>query len=765
MSRLALGLVAVLLVAAGGCSRNAHYYFDKANNLAASGKPDDAALMYRKAIQTDGNFGEAYYRMGSLMWSVHKPQEAYAALLRAVELLPDREDVKAKLGDVELAAWLSGDRRSAKLHDRIKDLCDQIIAGNPGSYDGLRLQAHLAAGDKNYKEAEDLYDKANIVKPLQPELMLGWTEVLLQDGQIAEAERQAFRLIAKEKTYGPIYDVLYKYYVSARRMPDAEKILKLKVSNNPTDAGSSLELAAFYSAAAREADMKGVVERMVDDPKTFPDARMQVGDLYGRLQRWDDALREYDEGAKGDPKQKVAYLKKVADIWMGQGKGEQANKVVDEILREQPKDPSARGVKASLLIATGKPDNVEKAITALKGLVNESPQNAVWHFNLGRGLAAKGDLDRARLEFQQAVNIRREGYLPPRLALLELAQSRHDYKAAVDYANEILTRYPDLVHVKLVRAVSLTYLGKGDAVRAEMATLEQTYPQDPEVQMQRAVMKLREGKFQDAEGDFRKLLEQHKDDPRAMNGLVGTLTAENQPDKAIALLQEELRRTPDSIPVRSMLARTAALMGKYDLAVEQYQQLLGKAPNSEATCLALGTTYRMKGDFANAITYLERARRLSPKDPAPMIRLGGVLAFAGRKPEALAIYRDALKLKPDDAATWSNAAYLITETGGSLDEAMKFAQKATQLDARQPVYSDTLGWIYLKRNMNDSAAQVFRVLTQKYPNDPTFHYHLGLALLQEGDKATARAELKSALTRKPSDEVRRSIESVLAKAG
>jgi Flp pilus assembly protein TadD len=298
-----------------------------------------------------------------------------------------------------------------------------------------------------------------------------------------------------------------------------------------------------------------------------------------------------------------------------------------------------------------------------------------------------------------------------------------------------------------------------------MATLEQTYPQDPEVQMQRAVMKLREGKFQDAEGDFRKLLEQHKDDPRAMNGLVGTLTAENQPDKAIALLQEELRRTPDSIPVRSMLARTAALVGKYDLAVEQYQQLLAKAPNSEATCLALGTTYRMKGDFANAITYLERARRLSPKDPAPMIRLGGVLAFAGRKPEALAIYRDALKLKPDDAATWSNAAYLITETGGSLDEAMKFAQKATQLDARQPVYSDTLGWIYLKRNMNDSAAQVFRVLTQKYPNDPTFHYHLGLALLQEGDKATARAELKSALTRKPSDEVRRSIESVLAKAG
>jgi Flp pilus assembly protein TadD len=96
---------------------------------------------------------------------------------------------------------------------------------------------------------------------------------------------------------------------------------------------------------------------------------------------------------------------------------------------------------------------------------------------------------------------------------------------------------------------------------------------------------------------------------------------------------------------------------------------------------------------------------------------------------------------------------------------MKFAQKATQLDARQPVYTDTLGWVYLKKNLNESAIQVFRILTQKYPDDPTFHYHFGLALLQQGDKATARAELKTALARKPSEEVRRNIETVLARAG
>ena len=765
MSRLGLGMIVILLLLAGGCSRNPHYYFDKANKLAADGKPDEALLMYRKAIQRDDNFGEAYYRMGSLLWRAHRAQEAYATLLRAVELLPDRADVKAKLGDLELASWLAEDHRSLKLHDKIKDLSDQLLAANPESYDGLRLKAHLAAADRNYDEAARLYSRANQVKPLQPELILGWTEVLLEDGRTEEAEREGLQLIGKEKTYGPIYDLLYKYYSASRRLADAENILKLKVANNPKDAGSVLELAAFYAAAARETDMKQVVQRMVDNPKTFPDARLQVGDLYVRLQRWEDALHEYEAGANANSKQRVPYLRKIADIWLSQGKSAQASQVVDEILKELPKDPSARGEQASLLISTGKPDNIEKAVVELKSLVAANPDNAVWHFNLGRALAAKGDLEGARTQFQTAVADRRRGFLPPRLALMELAQAQHDYKAALDYANEIMAQYPDLVRIKLVRVVSLMYTGKEDAARAEFAALERAFPNDPEVQMQLAVMELRERKFPEAENQFRKLLEQHKDDPRAMNGLVGTLTAESQSDKAISVLQEELKKTPDSIPVRSILARTAALEGKYDLAVEQYRQLLASAPNSEATCLALGTTYRMKGDFANAIAYLQKAHTLAPKDPIPTIRLGGALAFTGRKPEALAVYRDALKLKPDDAATWSNAAYLIAETGGSLDEAMKFATRAMQLDSRQPNYTDTLGWVYLKRNLNDSAIQVFRVLTQKYPNDPTFHYHFGLALLQQGDRATARTELKTALTRKPSQEVKRNIESVLAKAG
>jgi predicted Zn-dependent protease len=67
--------------------------------------------------------------------------------------------------------------------------------------------------------------------------------------------------------------------------------------------------------------------------------------------------------------------------------------------------------------------------------------------------------------------------------------------------------------------------------------------------------------------------------------------------------------------------------------------------------------------------------------------------------------------------------------------------------------------------LNDSAIQVFRALTQDYPDNPVFHYHFGMVLLQKGDKATAKTELKNALTKKPSDEMRGHIELALAKTG
>jgi len=60
---------------------------------------------------------------------------------------------------------------------------------------------------------------------------------------------------------------------------------------------------------------QGVEERRRS--ATSPD---QAGDPYGRLQRWGDALRQYNEGAKVHSSQRVTDLdlERIADFWLAQ---------------------------------------------------------------------------------------------------------------------------------------------------------------------------------------------------------------------------------------------------------------------------------------------------------------------------------------------------------------------------------------------------------------------------------------------------------------
>ena len=109
-----------------------------------------------------------------------------------------------------------------------------------------------------------------------------------------------------------------------------------------------------------------------------------------------------------------------------------------------------------------------------------------------------------------------------------------------------------------------------------------------------------------------------------------------------------------------------------------------------------------------------------------------------------------MKTHPENAPALNNVAFFLADTGGDLDEALRLAKNALAKIPGQPSFSDTIGYIYLKKGLLDSAIQSFSLLAQRYPNSAGFRYHLGLALFQKGEKAVARKELETALANHPS---------------
>src|SRR5213593_4460037 len=142
-------LLCLLLLAAGAsCSRDPNVikarYLQNGNKYFEKGKYKEASIMYRTALQKDGKFGEAYYRLALTDLKMEKPFAAIQSLRRAVELLkPDRPewmDARIKLADVYLDYLEKSSKRERDIVDEIVRTADDLVKADPKSLDGHRLK-------------------------------------------------------------------------------------------------------------------------------------------------------------------------------------------------------------------------------------------------------------------------------------------------------------------------------------------------------------------------------------------------------------------------------------------------------------------------------------------------------------------------------------------------------------------------------------------------------------------------------------------------
>lgn len=252
-------------------------------------------------------------------------------------------------------------------------------------------------------------------------------------------------------------------------------------------------------------------------------------------------------------------------------------------------------------------------------------------------------------------------------------------------------------------------------------------------------------------------------DIRATEGLMNAYFSERQADKALQLLRNDLKKSPNSTVIRGLLASAAISAGNF--ALEQLQILLPGATNSSGILTRIAVVYRQKGDIERAIATLRQAVQADPKNWGALLFLSRVLGDNGQMGEAQQGFRHVLALQPENADAMNNLAYVLSESGGDLDEALRLVRRALQKSPNEPEFTDTMGCIYLRKKMSATAVQTFNVAVQRRPDNATYRYHLGWALMEKGDKASAKDELQKALTRRPSLSERASISELLGKIG
>lgn len=762
-------LLILLLLSVVACNRDPESlkkkYVETGNKYFDQGKYKEASILYRKALSKDMRFGEAYYRLGLTELKLNRVPDAVKALRRAVELQPDNLEAAAQLADIYLLSYFGNPRREEWLTNELTELANHIEQKDPESYQNLRLQGYLAMDRREYKAAEERLRAANKLKPYQPDVILALVQVLTATNRFEEGEALGKELIGREKSYAPMYELLTAEYFRRQREADAEAMMRLKIENNPANPQFRVQLAQYYQVRNREAEMLRTLETLIENSKDFPRGYALVGDFFYRLQQHERAHSYFEKGLTSGPQgDKRLYRKKLVETKLAMGQIEEASRELDQLITEDPKDGETRAIRAAVSLQGGDPQKLQAAIDDMQQALQQLPQNFVLRNNLGRAYAARGDVDAARVQLAEAIKLRPD-YLAPRITLAQLELGRGEYGKALQLAGEVLAYDPGNTTAKMIRASALAGSGDMRQARSELERAVQADPKSPNARYQLGVLAFKEGKHQEAERIFQELRKAYPSDMRPLIGLAETHVGSGRMDAALKLLTESVQEAPENSLLRLALANTAVRAEKYDLAVAEFERILAKEPNRADVQLRLAETHRRNGKLDRALQAFQKATEVSPDNAMAQFQLGMMLELLGRQSEAKPVYERVLKLQPEHAFALNNLAYILAEEGSDLDQALTMATKARQLMPQDANVADTLGWIYIKKNLSDSAIQIFREAVTKHPERAIFRYHLAMALAQKGDKPQAKKELETALRNNPNKDEETKIRKLLADLG
>lgn len=727
----------------------------------ASGKYSDAELLYRKSIAKDPKFAEGYYRLGLLEYQLRHGAEALDNLQRAVDFDPNNDIYGVLLASVSIEAYQALPSRK-NLYEEAAHEADLLLKKDPNSFDGLRLKGDVLVIDRNYDEALSDFRKARAIKPDDPNVILAMAQVLFAQNHDREGEALVQQFLNVHKDFLPVYDLLETHFVRTKQFADAERLLQSEIAAFPKDARPRLQLAALYRASGRDQDMSRELQKIVSDRTTFSAGPALVGDFYADAGKWDEALAQFRVGVRtASDTEKVRYHKRIERALEAQGKRQEALGELNEILKSNPKDADMRLSRAILMRQSQDPKDRDSAIEEFKALAAQYPQNAVVHYNLGLSYWGKGDSGDAWQELRKSADLRKS-FIPPRLLLADIAQTAHNYSAALESANQVLAVDPNNVDAKLLRASALVGDKSYRQAEIELKALSQLQPNSKEVGLQLAALATAQKDYAKAEGVYRNLYRPGSTDLRPLQGLLNTYMLEHHPEKAHTLLEDALKQEPDSRPVRLLLASVATQEGKFDVASQQYRWLQAQDPKFVQAYSALGDLYQREGDPQGALASYEKAEELSPNDTKLLNTIAILESNTGQSRQAIATLNKQLALDPNNAAAMNNLAFNLAETGTDLDRAATLVQEVARRFPTDPGVIDTLGWVYAKRGLNESAMQVFRGLVKKYPNEPTFHYHLAVVLLQNKQPSDAKREFLAALSQHPPKDLSSKIQENLA---
>jgi tetratricopeptide (TPR) repeat protein len=245
--------------------------------------------------------------------------------------------------------------------------------------------------------------------------------------------------------------------------------------------------------------------------------------------------------------------------------------------------------------------------------------------------------------------------------------------------------------------------------------------------------------------------------------------------KRVDVAMETLKRIPANSPLRPMADIQVGLsleqLGRGEEAVATLERLMKQRPDDNDVIVALGNVLRSRKKFDEAAEIYGRAiARLKEGDPGlwPLYYYRGTAYERAKQwPKAEADLKKALELVPDTqpigkSQVLNYLGYSWVDMATNLDEAFKMLKRAVELNPRDGMIIDSLGWGYYRFGHYEDAVRELEKAAEVKAGDPVINDHLGDAYWKVGRKLEARFQWQHAKDSEPEPDDLKKIEAKLA---
>jgi Flp pilus assembly protein TadD len=403
------------------------------------------------------------------------------------------------------------------------------------------------------------------------------------------------------------------------------------------------------------------------------------------------------------------------------------------------------------------------AVPILESAVKAAPDNPSAHYQLGVAYAAVSNFGLAQTEWAQAARLRPNAVEPER-AISALAARQGDATLLADSSSQLMRLEPKAAEGYLYHAGALRAKGDPAGAEADLNKAIAAAPQDSAAYVRMGDLRMSQKRFDEAAKAYSQALALNLAATDALTGLVNIDLERKQPEQALRRIQDQIAHVPDNSALYLLLGQVELRNSDPAKAQAAFQKAIDLDKNNINAFLLLASTEASHGSVDDAISNYQRALQQNPRDLRTYILLGSLMETHGDWQQAEDLYRKALQVQPDYAVAANNLAYLMLEHGGDTSVALSLAQTARKGMPNVPNAADTLGWAYYHQGVYNSAIDTLQEAVNGNPQNPTFHYHLGMAYEKVNNPALAKKQLEYTLKISPNYAQADEIKKLLAQS-